>query len=214
MKLDQLFPHSWREFLNLPENFFLEIESKIGAGPINPVKEKIFRAFEIAPKDVRVVIIGQDPYPKPIDAVGLAFSVPPDARNIPASLRNIKKELENDLGIPFSNSGDLTPWSKQGVMLLNRILTAKSNEPLSHKNIGWEDFTTIVIDHLSQREVIFILWGRVAQSLSARIPAHQKILGVHPSPLSASRGFFGSKPFSKCNRALKLAGLQEINWKI
>jgi uracil-DNA glycosylase len=214
MNLIDLLPIEWREFLGISNGYFHGIESAIGQDSINPEIKNIFKAFQILPSDVKVVIVGQDPYPNSEDAVGLAFSVHANRNVLPASLRNIRKELDSDLNIPFESKGDLTPWVAQGVLLLNRILTTRSGESLAHKGIGWEEFTDLVISKLANRNVIFILWGNSAQSLSKFIPIEKQIVGVHPSPLSASRGFFGSKPFSEVNRKLELFGLTPINWKI
>ena len=214
MKSIELLPSEWIEFLEIPKNYFDEIDSRINRDSINPIRENIFKAFRIRPEEVKAVIVGQDPYPNSEDAVGLAFSVQKNRKVLPGSLRNIKKELENDLKIPFSSNGDLSSWLDQGVMLLNRILTTKSGESLSHKGLGWEAFTELVIKRLSNRNVIFILWGKSAQDLSKYIPDEKVILGVHPSPLSANRGFFGSKPFSRTNEKLKVLGEKPINWEI
>jgi uracil-DNA glycosylase len=214
MSLIDLLPAKWVEFLDLPGDYFSGIEKIIAEDSINPSYENIFKAFSINPKEVRVVIVGQDPYPKNEDAVGLAFSVSKNRKNLPGSLRNIKKELESDVGIPFNSNGDLTPWVNQGVMLLNRILTTKSGESLSHKGIGWEDFTNRVISRLAEENVIFILWGRNAEALANLIPESKVIKGVHPSPLSANRGFFGSKPFTQVNSKLQFLGQKSINWQI
>lgn len=214
MRLDDLFPEVWRNFLDIQNGYFDSIEKSISGDNINPSREKIFRAFELKPTQIKVVIIGQDPYPNSEDAVGLAFSVSNNKKSLPGSLRNIKKELFSDLGIEISNNGDLTPWAQEGVMLLNRVLTTKSGESLSHRDIGWEDFTDLVVQKLSQYNLVFILWGKNAMELAPFIPENKKIVGVHPSPLSANRGFFGSKPFSKCNELLNNLGVAPITWKI
>jgi uracil-DNA glycosylase len=214
MKLIELLPKVWVDFLGLPKDYFHNIEEKIEADPINPRASQIFRAFDIEPKSVRVVIIGQDPYPNQEDAVGLAFSIDQNRKSLPGSLRNIKKELSSDLGLPITDQGDLSRWSEQGVMLLNRILTTKSGESLSHKGFGWEEFTELVIRNLAKQKTIFILWGKSASSLGEFITEDKKIIGVHPSPLSANRGFFGSKPFSECNRRLMQLGMTAIDWRV
>lgn len=214
MKLIELLPSEWIDFLEIPKNYFDEIDNIINRDTINPKYENIFKTFRVRPEEVKAVIVGQDPYPNSEDALGLAFSVRKDRKVLPGSLRNIKKELESDLKIPINSSGDLTPWLNQGVMLLNRILTTKNGESLSHKGVGWEEFTELVIKKLSNRNIIFILWGSSAQSLSKFIPDEKVILGVHPSPLSANRGFFGSKPFSRTNEKLALLGQEIINWEI
>lgn len=214
MNLIDLLPIDWQDFLSITDDYFDQIEKAITGQSINPEFQNIFRAFQIKPDEVKVVIVGQDPYPNSEDATGLAFSVQSNRKTLPASLRNIRKELESDLQIPFNQEGDLTPWARQGVMLLNRILTTKSGESLSHKGIGWEAFTELVITKLATEDVIFILWGNSAQTLTKLIPEEKQIIGVHPSPLSANRGFFGSKPFSEANKKLELLGQIPINWKI
>ncbi len=211
MSLYSLLPLPWREFLQLDAKYFNDLEKAIPTAGINPPRDLIFNAFQINPSAVKAVILGQDPYPNVEDACGLAFST--QSRKIPASLRNIKKELFADLKIPISSSGDLTPWVNEGVLLLNRILTTVSGHSLAHENVGWEEFTDLVISKLSEEKVIFILWGKSAERAGAHISKDKKIVGVHPSPLSANRGFFGSKPFSKCNSLLKSEGLTPINWQ-
>lgn len=214
MTLYDSLPKKWIEFLNINKDYFSQIEKKIEFENINPKKDLIFRAFNLEPEKVKVVIIGQDPYPNPEDAMGLAFSVRPENKKIPASLRNIKKELKDDLGIEIGVSGDLTPWLNSGVLLLNRILTTREGESLAHENCGWEEFTNLVVLKLAQEKSVFILWGKRALELSAFIPEDKVIKGIHPSPLSAHRGFFGSKPFSKANKKLEEMGLTAIDWRI
>ncbi|MEN9735299.1 MAG: hypothetical protein RL129_9 [Actinomycetota bacterium] len=214
MKLIEIFPDNWKTYLGISDDYFDSLDSKIAGQQINPKFEHIFNAFNIPPNDIKVVIVGQDPYPDSNDAMGLAFSIPNQNKKIPASLRNIKKELNSDLGVSSSSSGDLTPWREQGILLLNRILTTNTGESLSHANFGWEDFTDLVIDKLCKEPIIFILWGKLAQQLGQNIDDDKKITGVHPSPLSAHRGFFGSKPFSQANEKLKKLGKLPIDWKI
>lgn len=185
---------------------------------IYPKKENILNALEQTPFDqVKVVILGQDPYHGPNQSHGLAFSVQPGVK-IPPSLRNIFKELASDLGIQPATSGDLTAWANQGVLLLNTVLTVRAGAAHSHQKKGWEQFTDAIITQLNAREkpVVFILWGRPAQQKAAMIDTgkHVIIQSVHPSPLSASRGFFGSKPFSKANAALISFGEKPINWQL
>ena len=182
---------------------------------IFPPYENIFDALRFTDyEDVKVVILGQDPYHGLGEAHGLSFSVRKGIK-MPPSLLNIFKELKNDLGITRSDT-DLTDWAKQGVLLLNSIMTVEQDKPLSHKNIGWEIFTDNIIKYLNEREkpVIFILWGNFARSKKNLITnsRHKIIESAHPSPLSASRGFFGSKPFSKCNRYLREMNEKEICW--
>jgi uracil-DNA glycosylase len=185
---------------------------------IYPKKQDIFNAFQFTSyKNVRVVLLGQDPYHGPNQAHGLSFSVNPDVK-IPPSLRNIFKELHQDLGFPIPNNGYLEKWARQGVMLLNTVLTVREGEAHSHKNKGWETFTNEVIRQLNEKEspIIFILWGRPAQTKINLIDTqkHYVIESAHPSPLSANRGFFGSRPFSKANEILENKNLPRIDWEI
>ncbi len=182
-----------------------------------PPSNQWFNAFAHTPFDkTKVVIIGQDPYHGPRQAHGLCFSVQPGVR-IPPSLLNIYKELESDLGIE-NHSGTLTPWADQGVLLLNAVLTVESGSAGAHQGKGWETFTDAAIDHLNrEREhLVFILWGSYAQKKGARIDGsrHLIIRSPHPSPLSAHRGFFGSRPFSTTNQYLTANGLEPINWQL
>lgn len=185
---------------------------------IFPKASHIFNALNYTPyKEVKVVIIGQDPYHGPNQAHGLSFSVNPGTR-IPPSLLNIYKELHSDLNCFIPNNGYLKKWADQGVLLLNTILTVRSKEPNSHKNIGWDIFTDKIISLINEKNdpVVFILWGNNAIKKADLItnPQHFIIKSVHPSPLSASRGFFGSKPFSKTNNFLKSVGKTPIDWQI
>ncbi|SDK92521.1 uracil-DNA glycosylase [Natronincola ferrireducens] len=185
---------------------------------IYPDKYDIYNALHLTPyKEVRVVILGQDPYHGPGQAHGLSFSVKPGVKQ-PPSLQNIFKELQKDLGHTIPNNGYLVEWAKQGVLMLNTVLTVRQGEPNSHKGIGWELFTDRVIGLLNDREkpIVFILWGKNAQEKENLItsPQHYIIKAPHPSPFSANRGFFGSKPFSKTNSFLKEIGSEEINWQI
>ncbi len=185
---------------------------------IYPPKNEIFNAFRYTPYEkVKVVILGQDPYHGEGQAQGLSFSVR-DTVNKPPSLQNILKELEEDVGIPFPQKNSLIPWTKQGVMLLNSVLTVEENKPTSHKDKGWERFTDEVIRILNQKEepIVFILWGSYARAKKELLtnPNHMIIESAHPSPFSAYHGFFGSKPFSRANLFLKEQGLEEIDWNI
>ena len=184
---------------------------------VYPDMYSIFHALKLTPyKDVRVVILGQDPYHEPNQAHGLCFSVQ-DGTPLPPSLKNIYKELEADLGIPPSKSGDLTRWAKQGVLLLNTVLTVRRGEANSHKGKGWELLTDEIIRKLNDKTepVVFILWGANARSKKSLItnPIHGIIESAHPSPLSAFNGFFGSRPFSRTNKFLILNRIPPINWK-
>lgn len=186
--------------------------------PVFPAADDIFNAFHLTPlKDVKVVILGQDPYHDVGQAHGLCFSVKPDVE-IPPSLVNIYKELHDDLGCYIPNNGYLTKWAEQGVLLLNTVLTVRAHQANSHRGIGWEEFTDAAIKVLNEqdRPIVFILWGRPAQMKETMLtnPKHMILKAPHPSPLSSYRGFFGSKPFSKTNAFLRENGLQEIDWHI
>lgn len=182
---------------------------------IFPAPENIFRAFELTSfSNTKVVILGQDPYHGPGQAHGLSFSVEADQK-LPPSLRNIFKELASDLDCPPPAGGDLTAWADQGVLLLNTVLTVRSGAANSHKKRGWEEFTDAVIQTLNDhaQPIVFILWGKPAQKKAAAISdRHHKIVAPHPSPLSAYRGFFGSRPFSTANAALENLGRAPIKW--
>lgn len=182
-----------------------------------PEGKNIFRAFNSCPFDeIKVVILGQDPYPTRGHAHGLCFSCDEQVRPLPKSLQNIFKELENDLGVVPPSNGDLSHWANQGVLLLNSILTVREGAPLSHANKGWETFTDAVIQKINDElnGVIFVLWGSPAQAKASRVDESKHIIlkAPHPSPLSAYRGFFGSKPFSKINEELRRQGKKEIQW--
>ncbi|WLR41766.1 uracil-DNA glycosylase [Bacillus carboniphilus] len=183
---------------------------------IYPQKDEVFTAFKATPLEkVKVVILGQDPYHQPNQAHGLSFSVKKGIK-LPPSLRSIFKERENDLGIPFPKDGCLLNWAEQGVFLLNTVLTVREGEPYSHRNKGWERFTDEVIKLIDQKNspVVFVLWGKHAQNKKEMIDKdkHFVLESPHPSPLSASRGFFGSHPFSKANAYLKETGQTPIDW--
>lgn len=184
---------------------------------IFPEGKYIFRAFDSCPFDqLKVVILGQDPYPTRGHAHGLCFSCDAHVRPLPKSLQNIFKELEDDLGIKAPANGDLNHWAKQGVLLLNSLLTVREGQPLSHANHGWEQFTDEVIQTINDQSegVIFVLWGSPAQAKAARVNTNKHIVlkAPHPSPLSAYRGFFGSKPFSRINEILEKQGKGVIRW--
>ncbi len=181
-----------------------------------PAGSLILRAFEQPMPEVRVLIMGQDPYPTPGHPVGLSFSVAPEVQPLPRSLGNIFKELSSDLGAPRPRTGDLSPWSAQGVLLLNRVLTVQSGVAGSHRGKGWERITEAAIRGLVARKqpLVAILWGRDAQALVPLMPDVPTIASAHPSPLSAERGFFGSRPFSRANHLLEQAGGQPIDWAL
>ena len=185
---------------------------------VYPPQGDILNAFHLTPlHEVRVVIIGQDPYHEPGQAHGLSFSVQPGVK-IPPSLENIYQELSDDLGCYIPDNGCLTKWARQGVLLLNSVLTVRAHQAFSHKEKGWETFTDAVIEQLNliDRPIVFILWGSPAQKKCSMLnnPKHLILKSVHPSPLSAYRGFFGSKPFSKTNDFLVKNGLDPIDWQI
>lgn len=189
-------------------------------GEVYPPIEQIYRALELCPtKNVKVVILGQDPYHTPGAANGLAFSVNKGVR-IPPSLQNIYKELSNDMSIPMPTHGDLTSWAKQGVLLLNTVLTVEKGKPMSHAGLGWEKVTDDIIFDLSlmhqKKPIVFILWGKKAQEKIKLIDheIHPVIQSAHPSPFSADKGFFGSSPFSNANRYLKIYGHEPIDWSV
>jgi len=185
---------------------------------IFPPKNRILSALSITDyKDVKVVILGQDPYHGVGEANGLAFSVN-DGIKIPPSLQNIYKELNSDLAIPIARTGNLESWAREGVLLLNSVLTVEKDKPASHKNLGWETFTDSIIKKLNEKEepVVFILWGNFAKSKKSLItnPKHYVIESSHPSPFSVNYGFFGSKPFSKTNEFLRKNNIKEVDWTI
>jgi len=188
-----------------------------------PAGDNVLRAFKQPFADVRVLIVGQDPYPTPGHAVGLSFSVAPDVRRLPSSLVNIFREYCEDLGYPAPASGDLTPWSERGVLLLNRVLTVEPGKPGSHRGKGWEEVTEQAIRALAasteQREagrkpLVAILWGRDARTLAPLLDGIGRIESAHPSPYSAASGFFGSRPFSRANQLLEQQGAEPVDWKL
>lgn len=214
---------SWKEVLKdeFSRPYFLQIAAhlkteKATKAIIYPPGSLIFNAFDKTPFDkVKVVILGQDPYHNPKQAMGLSFSVP-DGIAPPPSLMNIYKELNSDLGMPIPTTGNLTSWAKQGVLLLNAVLTVRANEPASHAKIGWMDFTNSVIRKISEQHagVIFLLWGRFAQEKQVLIDEtkHHVLKAAHPSPMSAFSGFFGCKHFSRTNFLLSKEGKEAIDW--
>lgn len=216
---------SWKGLLKneLEQKYFIELWKKVkhfyqeDQGNIFPEEQQIFRAFHVCPfEKVKVVILGQDPYPTKGFANGLSFSVNDDVHPFPKSLNNIFKEIHDDLGKSLPENGNLTRWAEQGVLLLNTVLTVKEGTPDSHKGIGWEKFTNGVIELLSHQKkgVVFMLWGTKAREKRALINEnkHLVLCSVHPSPLSAYRGFFGCKHFSKANDYLNENNLSVINW--
>jgi uracil-DNA glycosylase len=193
------------------------LRSELSAGrPYLPAGNDVFKAFRRPLADVRVLIVGQDPYPTPGHPIGLSFAVARDVRPLPGSLRNIYQELSTDLGIPPAPHGDLTAWADRGVMLLNRVLTVRPGEAASHRGRGWEAVTDRAIAALVRRggAVAAILWGRDAQSLKPALGHVPWVESAHPSPLSAARGFFGSRPFSRVNRLLEEQGAAPVDWSL
>lgn len=200
------------------KKFYNIVEEEYRTKTIFPPKDHIFEALKLTSyQDTRVVIVGQDPYHGTGEAHGLSFSVQKGVK-VPPSLQNIYKELYDDLGIPPKNDGDLTNWAKNGVLLLNAVLTVVKDTPASHRNLGWERLTNYIIQVLNEKEepVVFILWGNFAKEKKALItnPRHLVLTSVHPSPFAARYGFFGSRPFSKTNEFLRQHGLKEINWNL
>jgi uracil-DNA glycosylase len=181
-----------------------------------PAGDRVLRAFQQPLSDVRVLIVGQDPYPTPGHAVGLSFSVAPDVRRLPPSLLNIFREYSEDLGYPRPANGDLTPWAERGVLLLNRVLTVAPGQPGSHRGQGWEEVTEQAIRALAARPepLAAILWGRDARNLAPLLDGVPLVESAHPSPNSADRGFFGSRPFSRTNALLAARGADPIDWKL
>ena len=194
---------------------FLREEVAAGRGYL-PAGGHVLRAFERPLDDVRVLIVGQDPYPTPGHAVGLSFSVAPDVQPVPRSLVNIFQELQTDLGLARPSTGDLSPWADQGVLLLNRVLTVQPGKPASHRGKGWETVTAQAISALVSRggPLVAILWGRDARNLVPHLGGIPAIESAHPSPLSAHSGFFGSRPFSRANELLAQQGAAPIDWRL
>jgi uracil-DNA glycosylase len=194
---------------------FLRAEIAAGRSYL-PAGENILRAFRQPMADVRVLIVGQDPYPTPGNPVGLSFSVAPTVRRLPGSLVNIFTEYSADLGYPRPATGDLSPWSERGVMLLNRVLTVQPGKPAAHRGKGWELVTDQAIRSLAARggPLVAILWGNDARNLAPLLGTTPTIQSAHPSPMSADRGFFGSRPFSRADQLLEQQGGQPVDWKL
>lgn len=219
-----MFGNDWDEILyaEVRKPYFIDLmkwlDQEYREFAVYPPQDLLFQALKLTSyKDTKVVILGQDPYHGPGQAHGLSFSVMPGVK-IPPSLRNIYKELSSDLGITPPSTGNLTPWAERGVLLLNNVLTVRDGQAASHQGRGWEMFTDAVIEALNEREqsVVFVLWGNHAQKKGAKIDAstHAVITSVHPSPLSARRGFFGSRPFSQINEFLESQSQESIDWMI
>ena len=224
MQVNPQIEESWKEILasEFDNSYFMELKEFLteekAKYTVYPPGSKIFNAFQLTPfNQVRVVILGQDPYHGPGQAHGLCFSVPQGIVP-PPSLVNIFKEIEKDLGIPIPGGGNLEKWARQGVLLLNATLTVRANQPGSHQKRGWENFTHAVISKLSEKRVglIFLLWGKFAQEKESLIDTnrHYILKAAHPSPFSAYNGFFGCRHFSKTNEILRKHGLQEIDWNL
>ena len=194
---------------------FLRAENEAGRGYL-PAGQNVLRAFRTPLADARVLIVGQDPYPTPGHPIGLSFAVERHVRPIPRSLSNIYAELESDLGIPPAPHGDLSAWSDQGVMLLNRVLTVAPGDAGSHRGWGWEKVTELAIRSLVERDapLVAILWGKDAANLRPLLGDTPIVASAHPSPLSARRGFFGSKPFSTANALLEQQGATPVDWRL
>lgn len=216
MFFEQMHP-SWQEALASSKPLLEQLERKVMARETDmvPALDDVMKAFELPLSSVRVLIVGQDPYPTAGHAIGLSFAVSKDVKPLPRSLKNMMIELRDDLGRGVSIDGDLTKWVAQGVFLLNRHLTTDLSEPGAHSNLGWSEFTDRVIAVLNRqmgRNLVSILWGNQAQELKGALCDSTVIASAHPSPLSARRGFFGSKPYSKANAALVAAGQNPVDW--
>lgn len=194
---------------------FLDAEAAAGR-EVLPPRHQIMRAFTRPLDDVRVLVVGQDPYPTPGHAHGLAFSCQPDVSPLPRSLRNVLVELASDTGVADATSGDLSAWADRGVLLLNRVLTVRAGDAGSHRGRGWEHVTDHVVDVLDARPapLVAILWGKDAERLAPRLTRHPVLVSAHPSPLSARRGFFGSKPFTRASAALEDQGAPPVDWSL
>ncbi|MDN4638880.1 uracil-DNA glycosylase [Agreia sp. PsM10] len=194
---------------------FLSKETAAGRG-FQPDVSRILRAFRLPLADVRVLIVGQDPYPTPGHPIGLSFATEAHVRPLPRSLQNIYRELRDDLGVPTPEHGDLSAWSRSGVMLLNRVLTVRPGDAGSHRRVGWERVTDLAVRTLAAREapLVSILWGRDAAAVKPLLGTTPTIESAHPSPLSASRGFFGSRPFSRANAMLEAQGAPGVDWSL
>jgi len=212
---------SWLPVLRPHQDLLAGIAARLAAEeaegvPCLPARGQVLRAMTQPLADVRVLLLGQDPYPTPGHAVGLSFSVGPQVRPLPRSLRNVLLERESDLGLPRPASGDLSPWAERGVMLLNRVLTVRPGEAGSHRGIGWEQVTEAVVRALVARgtPLVAVLWGRDARGLAPLLGAVATVESAHPSPLSASRGFFGSRPFSRVDQALLSQAAAPVGWRL
>ncbi|MEE9098487.1 uracil-DNA glycosylase [Pseudarthrobacter phenanthrenivorans] len=227
LPLAGLMAPDWGEALHGVEDQLRKVLSFLAAEEaaghqVLPAPSNVLRAFRQPLREVKVLIVGQDPYPTPGHAVGLSFSVEPHVRPIPRSLVNIYKELESDLGIPPRVHGDLSAWTEQGVLLLNRVLTVRAGAAGSHRGKGWEEITTAAVTALAARKapdgsrmpLVAVLWGKEAESVRPLLGGAPVVASAHPSPLSASRGFFGSSPFSRVNKLLREQGAPDVTWEL
>jgi uracil-DNA glycosylase len=215
--LSSLVPDHWKEILqdynSKIDELGTKLQKKADQGErILPDKKHLFRALELKPEQVKVIIVGQDPYPNISDAIGLSFAVPPRKTGLPGSLLNIQKEIMTDIGSTTTADGDLTKWASQGVMLLNRVLTVTAGESGSHSKLGWQEITEKIVAHCANLGAVGLLWGSSARELAHLFNEDCLVQGVHPSPLSAHRGFLGSKPFSRVNQLLENKGKTAIIW--
>lgn len=214
MKILEGVHAEWIEALTDVMDEIERIESSLHGLRFNPAPENIFKALHNPLSQISVVIFGQDPYPSPQHAMGLAFSVPTDVRPIPKTLANIFRELHDDIGCAIPVSGDLTPWVEQGVALINRMLTTPQGQSAGHANLNWQRITNEIARVLGEHQTVAILWGKYAQELSPYFADDLIVSSPHPSPLSAYRGFFGSKPFSKTNQLLANTSRRAIDWSL
>jgi uracil-DNA glycosylase len=215
--LSSLVPDHWKEILqnynSKIDELGTKLQKKADKGErILPDKKHLFRALELKPEQVKVIIVGQDPYPNISDAIGLSFAVPARKTGLPGSLLNIQKEIMTDIGSTTTADGDLTKWASQGVMLLNRVLTVTAGESGSHSKLGWQEITEKIVAHCANLGAVGLLWGSSARELAHLFKEDCLVEGVHPSPLSAHRGFLGSKPFTRVNQLLENKGKTAIIW--
>ena len=215
--LSSLVPDHWKEVLqdysSQIDELGLKLQKRADQGErILPDKKHLFRALELKPEQVKVIIVGQDPYPNISDAIGLSFAVLPRKTGLPGSLLNLQKEIMTDIGTTTTADGDLTKWASQGVMLLNRVLTVTAGESGSHSKLGWQEITEKIVAHCANLGAVGLLWGSSARELAHLFNEDCLVQGVHPSPLSAHRGFLGSKPFSRVNQLLENKGKTPIIW--
>lgn len=227
LPLEELMAPDWAAALSPVEKQLRDVltfvAGEVAAGhQVLPAPSNVLRAFRQPLHEVKVLIVGQDPYPTPGHPVGLSFSVDPHVRPIPRSLANIYRELETDLGLPPKVHGDLSAWAQQGVLLLNRVMTVRAGAAGSHRRKGWEEITTAAVEALANRRrpggsplpLVAVLWGKDAESVRPLLPGVPAVSSAHPSPLSASRGFFGSRPFSRINSLLREQGAAEVMWEL